>query len=240
MNQEPYTYGGYQESSGFGQSLSYDQYLSRTFRWMTVGLLVSFGMACTVAYTNLFFMVQSLYLPLTIGELILVVALSAQVNRLQVNTARILFLTYSALNGMVLSIYFVMFSTQTLVMAFMASALYFGIMALYGHRTQRDLLSWGPRLSAALIAMLVCSVVGLLFHMSFLSSMLYSALGLGLFLVITARDMQMISANYQMFSRDPAMLEKSAVYSALSLYLDFIDIFLYVLRFMAAAKQNDD
>lgn len=238
MYQERYNDGGYQQPFANSQSLSYEQYLSRTFRWMAVGLLVSFGMACTVAYTNLFYMVQSLYLPLSIGELILVFALSAQVNRLQVNTARTLFLAYSALNGMVLSIYFVMFSARTLVMAFLASALYFGIMALYGHRTQRNLLSWSSRLSVALVAMLVCSVVGLLFHMSFLNSMLYSGLGLGLFLLITARDMQMLAANYQMFSRDSAMLEKSAVYGALSLYLDFINVFLYVLRFVAASRDD--
>ena len=236
MNQYSYQ-NGY--SSGYGASLSYDQYLSRTFRWMTVGLLLTFAVGWTVAYTDLIYMVNRMYFPLTLVELGVVFFLSARVNQMQVNTARMLFLAYSALNGLVMSIYFVMFNTRTLVMAFLAAALYFGIMAVYGARTERDMMGWGRMLSAGLISMLVCSFVGLLFGMGFMSSMLYSALGLGLFMLITARDVQMLQHNYQWFSRDDATLEKSSIFCALSLYLDFINIFLYVLRFVARS-QNDN
>ncbi len=236
MNQ--YSYQN-EYSNGYGVSLSYDQYLSRTFRWMTVGLLLTFAVAWTVAYTNLFYLVNSLYLPLTLVELGVVFFLSARVNQMQVNTARMLFIAYSALNGLVMSIYFVMFNTRTLVMAFLGAALYFGIMAVYGARTGRDLMSWGHMLSVGLISMLVCSFVGLLFHMGFLNSLLYSGLGLGLFMLITARDVQMLQHSYHYFSQDDATLEKSAIFGALSLYLDFINIFLYVLRFVARS-QNDN
>lgn len=228
----------YQNQPGLSVSMDFSQYVSRTFRWMGLGLLLTFATAATVAYTNLIYMVHSLFLPLTIAELVMVFVLSARVNKMQVGTARSLFLGYSVLNGLVMSIYFVMFNQSTLIMAFMASALYFGIMALYGHRTGRDLLSWGVGLRAGLIAMVVSSLIGLLFGMSFMTSMLYSGIGLGLFMLITARDVQMLQYNYQWFGRDDAMLEKSAIYGALSLYLDFINIFLYVLQMFARNQDN--
>ena len=228
----------YQNQPGMSHAMDFSQYVSRTFRWMGLGLLLTFATAATVAYTNLIGMVYSLYLPLTIVELGLVFYLSARVTHVQVSTARTLFLAYSVLNGLVMSIYFVMFNQSTLILAFLSAALYFGIMAMYGHRTGRDLLSWGPGLRAALLAMIITSLVGLLFRMSFMTSMLYSGLGLGLFMLITARDVQMLQHNYQWFSRDEAMLEKSAIYGALSLYLDFINIFLYVLQMFARSRDN--
>ena len=238
MNNQGYSYNYNAQNTNYGMSLSYDQYLSRTFRWMTVGLLMTFAVAYTVAYTNLIYMVHSLYLPLTLVEFAMVFVLSARVNSLKVNTARMLFLGYSALNGLVLSIYFVMFDMSTMVMAFLAAALYFGIMAVYGAKTSRDLMGWGTMLTAGLVAMLVCSFVGLLFGMSFMTSMLYSAVGLGLFMLITARDVQMLQHSYQWFSGDAATLEKSAIFGALSLYLDFINIFLYVVRMFASSRDD--
>ena len=223
----------------YGVTMSYDQYLSRAFRWMAAGLLLTFAVACTVAYTNLFFLVQTLYLPLTIAELAMVFILSARINHLQVNTARMLFLGYAALNGLVMSIYFVMFNAKTLVMAFLASALYFGIMAVYGARTQRNLMGWGHMLQAGLIALLLCSVVGMLFGMGFMNSVVYSGIGLGLFMLITAWDVQMLQQRYQWASRDDAMLEKAAVFGALGLYLDFINIFLYVVRIFASSQRDN-
>ncbi len=239
MNNQGYSYNYNAQDTGYGMSLSYGQYLSRTFRWMAIGLMLTFAVACTVAYTNLIYMVYTLYLPLTLVELAMVFVLSARVNNLQVNTARMLFLGYSALNGLVMSIYFVMFDASTLVMAFLASALYFGIMAVYGAKTSHDMMGWGKMLTAGLISMLLCSFVGMLFGMGFMTSMLYSALGLGLFMLITARDVQMLQHSYQWFSNDAATLEKSAIYGALSLYLDFINIFLYVVRIVARNRSND-
>lgn len=238
MDNQGYSYQSNAQNTNYGMSLSYDQYLSRTFRWMTVGLLLTFAVAYTVAYTDLIYMVHTLYLPLTLVELVLVFIVSARVNSLSVNTARMMFLGYSALNGLVLSIYFVLFDMSTMVMAFLASAMYFGVMAVYGAKTSRDLMGWGTRLGAALLAMLVCSSVGLLFGMGFLNSMLYSAIGLGLFMLITARDVQMLQHSYQWFKKDAATLEKSAIYGALSLYLDFINVFLYVVRIFAS--RSDD
>ncbi|MCI2046520.1 MAG: Bax inhibitor-1/YccA family protein [Faecalibacterium sp.] len=235
-------YGFQQNSASYGQAaqgLSYSQYLGRTFRWMTLGLLVTFAMSFATAYTSLYYTAAMLYLPLTVIELVLVFVLSARVQKMQVGTARALFLAYSALNGMVLSFYFVQFSASSLILAFLSSALYFGVMAVYGARTSRDLSGWGRKLMIALVCMIVVSLIGMLFGMGFFMSMLYSAIGLGIFMLLTAYDTQKIQSYYRYYSADGAMLEKSAIFSALSLYLDFINIFLYVLRFVGVSRRNN-
>jgi FtsH-binding integral membrane protein len=240
-------YNGYnnapQNGYGYGYaaqpSLTYNQYLTRTFRWMAFGLLITFGLAYLTAYSSLIYTVVNLYLPLTIAELVLVFVLSARVQHMQVGTARALFLAYAALNGLVMSIYFVIFDVSTLVMAFLSAAVYFGIMAAYGALTSRDLSGWGTKLFGALIALLLCSFVGMLFGMGFFASMLYSGIGLGIFMLLTAYDTQKLQSYYGYYSGSGEMLEKSAVFGALSLYLDFINIFLFVLRLFGSRSSRN-
>ena len=126
-------------------SMSASDYMTRTYRWMAGGLLVTFAMAYITATTSLIYLVDSLYFLLTIGELALVFMLSARVQRMSIDGARAAFFGYAILNGMVLSYYFLMFSVGTLVMAFLATAVYFGLMAVYGTTTHKDLTGWGPR-----------------------------------------------------------------------------------------------
>ena len=160
-------------------------YMSRTYRWMACGLVLTFATAFVTAtsYTMLS-LVSSLYLVLTIAELALVFTLSARVQRMSIGTARALFLAYSVLNGMVLSFYFIAFSVGTLVMAFLSSAVYFGLMALYGRTTNRDLTGWGPKLMLGLIALMITSLIGGLFGFGFGGSLLYSGIGLVVFMQI--------------------------------------------------------
>ena len=125
-------------------AMTASDYMARTYRWMGVGLLVTFAVAYLTATTPLLYVVDSLYLVLTIAELALVFMLSARVQNMSVAGARGLFFAYAALNGMVLSYYFLAFSVSTLVLAFLATALYFGLTAAYGMTTHRDLTGWGP------------------------------------------------------------------------------------------------
>ena len=141
-------------------SMSASDYMTRTYRWMACGLLITFAMAYLTATTPLLYLVDRLYFLLTIGELALVFTLSARVQNMSVDGARAVFFGYALLNGMVLSYYFLMFSVGTLVMAFLATAVYFGLMAAYGTTTHKDLTGWGPRLMMALMAMIVTSLVG--------------------------------------------------------------------------------
>ena len=134
-------------------SMNASDYMTRTYRWMASGLLITFAMAYITATTPLIYLVDSLYLVLTIAELALVFVLSSRVQNMSVDAARATFFGYALLNGMVLSYYFIAFSVGTLVMAFLATAVYFGLMAVYGTTTHKDLTGWGPRLMMGLVAL---------------------------------------------------------------------------------------
>ena len=140
-------------------SMNASDYMTRTYRWMASGLLITFAMAYITATTPLIYLVDSLYFVLTIAELALVFVLSSRVQNMSVDAARATFFGYALLNGMVLSYYFIAFSVGTLVMAFLATAVYFGLMAVYGTTTHKDLTGWGPRLMMGLVALIVTSLI---------------------------------------------------------------------------------
>lgn len=214
-------------------------YMTRTYRWMALGLLITFAAAFVTATTPLFYVVNSLYLLFTIAELALVFVLSARVQNMSVGAARGVFLGYALLNGMVLSYYFIVFSVGTLVMAFLATAVYFGLMAVYGTTTHKDLIGWGPRLMMGLVALIVTSLIGMLFGFGFGSSVLYCGIGLVLFMLLTAYDTQKLQQMYAYYAGDPELAEKASIYGALTLYLDFINIFLYVVRLLGNNRRRN-
>ena len=207
-------------------------YMTRTYRWMACGLLITFAAAFVTATTPLFYVVNSLYLLFTIGELALVYMLSSRVQNMSVGGARLTFFAYALLNGMVLSYYFLIFDLGTLVLAFLATSLYFGLMAVYGTTTHRDLSGWGPKLMMALFALIITGFVGMLFGMGFGVTVLYSGIGLVVFMLLTAYDTQKLSQMYSYYAGDSELAEKASIYGALTLYLDFINIFLYVVRLL--------
>lgn len=216
-----------------------NQYMTRTFVWMFAGLLVTFAVGIATLYSPLVYILfnSGLYLMLCIAELVMVVVLSARIDKLRPSTATSLFFGYAVLNGINLSIIFAAYAFSTLVLAFLVGALYFGIMALYGSRTQKDLSSWGPMLSGALITLIIVSLLGglLMFFMPGAFGMfdlLLCAISLVVFMAFTAYDVQKLKYYYSYFGGDAAMLHKSSIIGALSLYLDYINIFLYVLRIL--------
>ena len=220
-------------------SMNASDYMTRTYRWMASGLLITFAMAYITATTPLIDLVDSLYLVLTIAELALVFVLSSRVQNMSVDAARAMFFGYALLNGMVLSYYFIVFSVGTLVMAFLATAVYFGLMAVYGTTTHKDLTGWGPRLMMGLVALIVTSLIGMLFGFGFGSSVLYCGIGLVLFMLLTAYDTQKLQQMYAYYAGDPELAEKASIYGALTLYLDFINIFLYVVRLLGNNRRRN-
>ena len=216
-----------------------NQYMTRTFVWMFAGLLVTFGVGVANLYSPLVSILfnSGLYLMLCIAELVMVVVLSARIDKLRPSTATSLFFGYAVLNGLNLSVIFAAYAFSTLVLAFLVGALYFGIMALYGSRTQKDLSSWGPMLSGALITLIIVGLLGglLMFFMPGAFGMfdlILCAVSLVVFMAFTAYDVQKLKYYYSYFGGDAAMLHKSSIIGALSLYLDYINIFLYVLRIL--------
>ena len=204
-------------------TMSASDYMTRTYRWMACGLLITFAMAYLTATTSLIYLVDSLYLVLTIAELALVFVLSSRVQTMSVGAARATFFGYALLNGMVLSYYFLVFSASTLIMALLATSLYFGLMAVYGTTTHKDLTT---------------GFVGMLFGFGFGGSVLYCGIGLVVFMLLTAYDTQKLQQMYSYYSADAEMAEKASIYGALTLYLDFINIFLYVVRLMGNNRRR--
>ena len=221
-------------------AMSASDYMTRTYRWMASGLLITFAMAYITATTPLLYLVDSLYLVLTIAELALVFVLSSRVQTMSVQGARATFFGYALLNGMVLSYYFLAFSVGELILAFLSTALYFGLMAVYGTTTHRDLSGWGPKLMMFLFALIITGFVGMLFGMSFLTTVLYSAVGLVVFMLLTAYDTQKLSQMFSYYAYDGELAEKASIYGALTLYLDFINIFLYVVRLLGMNSRRRD
>ncbi len=144
--------------------------------------------------------------------------LSSRVQTMSVDAARATFFGYALLNGMVLSYYFLVFSVGTLIMAFLATSVYFGLMAVYGTTTHKDLTGWGPCLMMALVALIVTSLIGMLFGFGFGGSVLYCGIGLVVFMLLTAYDTQKLQQMYSYYSADAEMAEKASIYGALTLY----------------------
>ena len=222
-----------------------NQFVAKTFGWMFAGLLVTFAAAVGTVSTGAFVMLfnTGLVFALTIAELILVLVLSARITKLQPSTATAMFFVYAVLNGINLSVYFLVYDLSTLILAFLVGAVYFGVMAVYGANTQRDLLGWAPKLMGGLVALLVTALVGglfgLLFGISFgFLDVVYCGLSVLLFMGMTAYDTQMLKHHYAYFGGDAAMLQKASIFGALNLYLDFINIFLYIVRILGRSRDN--
>ena len=219
------------------------QYMTKTFGWMFAGLLVTFatGIATVVSGLIVPLVTSGLLFATCIAELVLVFVLSGRITQIQPSTATGLFFLYAVLNGINLSTIFLVYNVGSLVLAFLVGAVYFGVMAVYGATTNRDLTGWGPKLFAGLFALVICSLVGSLFSIFGLGfgvmDLVLCAVGLLLFMGLTAYDTQMLKHHYAYFGGDAAMLHKASIIGALNLYLDFINIFLYILRMVG--RRND-
>mgnify|MGYP000113879021 CR=1 FL=1 len=205
---------------------------------MACGLLITFAMAYLTATTSLIYLVDSLYLVLTIAELALVFVLSSRVQTMSVGAARATFFGYALLNGMVLSYYFLAFDLGTLGAGFPCHlAVLRSDGSLRHHHPQRS-VRLGPKLMMALFALIITGFVGVLFGMGFMGTVLYSGIGLVVFMLLTAYDTQKLQQMYSYYSADAEMAEKASIYGALTLYLDFINIFLYVVRLMGNNRRR--
>lgn len=220
------------------------EFMSKTFGWMFAGLLVTFVVGIGAVTTGLIYplITSGLFILTSIAELVLVFVLSARVQTLQPSTATGIFFAYAVLNGLNLSSIFLVYDFGSLILAFLVGAVYFGVMAVYGNVTNRDLTGWGPKLMGGLVALIVCGLVGGLFSLfgfGFgIMDLVLCAVGLLIFMGLTAYDAQMLKYYYSYFGGDAAMLHKSSIIGALNLYLDFINIFLYILR-MLGRRSND-
>lgn len=215
--------------------------LRRVYLWMALGLLVTAGAALSTVMSplgNLIFTNMYVFYGLLFGELALVMFLSAGIRKLHPSVAGGLFFAYAALNGITLSAIFLIYELGSIGMAFFVAASLFGAMSLIGYSTKKDLSYWGSFLMMGLIGLVIASVVNL-FMASSGMDWLVSVFGVMLFLGLTIYDTQRIKLMtvQSMQAGDEATIAKVGILGALKLYLDFVNIFLYLLRFFGRRRR---
>lgn len=208
--------------------------------WMFLGLaLTSVAAWMVVSSTSVIMYLiahRGVFLGLLVAELLLVMALNPIARRLPAIWATSVFLLYSALNGVTLSMITLVYARESIVMAFLSAACLFGTMSLYGYVTKRDLTSLGSMLTVGLIALIICMVLNFFLRSPGFSYAI-SLVGVVVFLGLTAHDTQKILRLGREFSdihTDGA--RKAAILGALELYLDFINLFLFMLRIFGKRK----
>ena len=207
--------------------------------WMAVGLLVTAGTAfLTINVPALASLALSPAIWIAfIGELILVFALSAAMTRLSPGVASLMFFVYAALNGFVLSSIFFLYTGGTNAAAFGATAGLFGAMSIVGFTTKIDLTRFGSFFLMALIGIVVVMVINIFLQSSGLD-LIISLIGVLLFTALTAYDTQRIKKMAAAAAQtDGSTLMKLSILGALALYLDFINLFLFLLRIMGGSRR---
>ena len=233
------------------QTVSYQQsqtqvrvnaFVRSVYNWMAIGLALTGWMAYSIAGSpnilRFVFGNQLVFFGLIIGELAMVFYLSARINRIQSSTATALFLFYAALNGVTLSAIFIAFTYSSIASTFIICAATFLACSLYGWMTQRDLTSMGGFLTMGLIGIIIASVVNIFFKSPAMSAII-SYIGVIVFVGLTAYDTQKLKdmALSQPADLEAGVIRKGAILGALSLYLDFINLFLMLLRIFGTSRE---
>ena len=214
-------------------------FLAKTFNWMAVGLAITGVVAYFTAATGLAYSIigSPLFYVLVFAELGLVFYLSARISKIQASTASGLFIGYSVLNGLTLSVIFLAYTSSSIAATFFITAGMFGAMAVYGLVTKRDLSGWGSFLFMGLIGIIIASVVNI-FLQSSAMSWVVSMIGVIVFTGLTAYDVQKIKriGEEGIMSQGNEAIRKGSIMGALTLYLDFINLFLMLLRFFGGSR----
>lgn len=214
-------------------------FLAKVFNWMAIGL----GLTGVVAYLTassgiaMQIVASPMLMILVLAELGMVFYLSARVDKLQASTATGLFIGYAVLNGVTLSTIFLAYTSSSIAGTFFITAAMFGAMAIYGLVTKRDLSGLGSFLFMGLIGILVASLVNMFLQSSAMSWVI-SMVGVLVFTGLTAYDVQRIKSigEQGIMTQGEEMIKKGSIMGALALYLDFINLFLMMLRLFGGSR----
>ena len=214
--------------------------LRGVYNWMILGLgltaLVAYGVSSSPAMMQLIFGNQLVFFGLIIGELALVFIIASRITRLAPSTAAGLFLLYSAINGATLAAILRVYTGQSVTNAFISAAAMFAAMSIYGYTTKRDLSGWGSFLFMGLIGIIIASVVNIFIGSSALEFAI-SGIGILIFTGLTAYDTAKIKQmSLTIGQQGEYAAQRVKIYGALSLYLDFINLFLMLLRFFGGSR----
>lgn len=226
---------------GSSDQQSLDVYVSQVMRQVFTKMFLAMVITALSAYMVLsipelatfIFTKPMVYWGLLIGEIVMVIALSAALNKLSNIGATLLFYAYSILNGLTLSCIVLVYTSASIVMTFAITAGVFATMAIYGYVTKNDLTKFGSFMTMALFGLIICIVVNMFMHSSTMEWIISFA-GVVIFIGLTAWDVQKIKRMAMMTDYNNASI--LATIGALSLYLDFVNLFLYLLRFFGNSR----
>lgn len=228
------------EYSGGMTDTAIAKFFNAVYAWMAVGLAVTASIAWWVSTKPA--SLAGLYshgamIGIFVAEIVLVVIISSAVRRINATAATVLFLIFAALNGLSIAGIFLVYSLPTIAGAFIACAAMFAVMSIYGMFTQTNLASMGKIMFMALIGLIVASIVNFFLHSGPLG-LLISYLGVVVFAGLTAYDTQRLQAVANSTRGDAAMSARMSVVGALTLYLDFINMFLFLLQIFGGNQRR--
>jgi hypothetical protein len=215
-------------------------FMRGVYQWMAIGLgltaLVAYFVASSPTLIQAIFGNPLLFWGLIIGELLLVVGISGGITRLSASAATSLFLVYSGLNGITLSAVLLIYTATSIASTFVVCAGMFAAMSIYGLTTKKDLTSWGSFLFMGLVGIILTSIVNI-FLKSPAVHFVISGIGVIIFVGLTAYDTQKLKVMGESAPLDDSLaMRRGTILGALTLYLDFINLFLMLLRFFGQSR----
>lgn len=230
----------YDKGQTLAQSSVFAVLMRNVYIWMTCGLAMTALTAMIVGrnenwvYT---LATSGMYWGLLIAEVVLVIFLSARINKMSFATAGLMFAAYAILNGVTMSIIMLAYTAESIAQAFFVTAGTFGGMSLVGFFIKKDLSAMGRTLMMALIGLIIATIVNIFWQNSMMASILNYA-GVIIFVALTAYDTQKIKVMLQQaqYAGISDQTNKLALMGSLTLYLDFINLFLYILRLFGNRK----
>ena len=233
MNYNELNFGTTTREQELSMSAAFPVLMRKVYVWMTLALVITgvtaYGVATSPGLMMAIATNKLLFWGLIIAEFGLVVAISAAINKLSLTTATLLFVLYSVINGATLSFIFAICTMSSIASVFFITAGTFAVMAVIGYTTKKDLTSMGKILFMALIGIIIATIVNIFLKSTGLQ-MIVSYLGVLIFVGLTAYDSQKIKQMLLMAPDAGEGAQKIALLGALSLYLDFVNLFIYLLR----------
>lgn len=215
-------------------SKSQKDFFQKIYSWMFWGLVLSAIMAVLVSSSTIATAIvynPIVFFLLIIIELAFVFILSGRIGKIQTSTAVSLFIIYAILNGATLSVIFLAYNLGTISLAFFVTAGMFGVISLYGMTTKSDLSNIGPILFMGLIGLIIALVINLFFQSS-LADLILAWIGVAIFTGLMAYDTWKIKHGRFAWVKQAGNIEKASILGALQLYLDFVNLFLSILRIL--------
>jgi FtsH-binding integral membrane protein len=226
-------------SESFVPSTTFSALMQKVYTWMTLALVITgvtaYGVANSPSILTMLYSNQIVFWGIIIAELALVFIISGMINRISLVTATLLFVLYSVLNGAVLSSIFLIYTMSSIGQVFFITAGTFGVMAFIGYTTKIDLSSMGKILYMALIGIIIATVVNIFVGSNGLQTIVSYA-GVLIFVGLTAYDSQKIKQMMYDQEYNDTGAQKLALIGALTLYLDFINLFIYLLRILGSRR----